>query len=132
MSFFSTSIQHCVLLYAHYIPWRSQPIQSGEKRYKVSNWKRSSKAGSHLKQDYPGRKADGIYRKLLDSQRSLSKVAEYKLNTQKSVGFYTLATIIINWSLKTIYHSINTFTALKKYFNIITISKSNKPSNKQY
>lgn len=96
MSFFSTSIQHCVLLYAHYIPWRSQPIQSGEKRYKVSNWKRSSKAGSHLKQDYPGRKADGIYRKLLDSQRSLSKVAEYKLNTQKSVGFYTLATIIIN------------------------------------
>ena len=33
--------------------------------------------------------------KLLDSQRGLSKVAEYKLNTRKSVGFYIPATIII-------------------------------------
>lgn len=53
-------------------------------------------------------------KKLLDSQRGLSKVAEYKLNTRKSVGFYIPATIIINWSLKTIYHSINTFIDLTK------------------
>ena len=109
MSFFSTSIQHCVL----YATLHSMEVPANTVRWEEIQGKQFGKAAAKLaliiNRIIQVENLMEYTEKLFDSQRSLSKVAEYKLNTQKSVGFYILATIIINWSLKTIYHSLDKY-----------------------